>query len=64
MRIKLDNENMDLVMDTVRGMGIKIEDAVNFLLNNPDIIMNTRGVKNGKNCKNYEVKTCKEERRI
>jgi hypothetical protein len=48
MRVKLDNGNMDLVMTVVRREQIKIEDAINFLLNNPDIIVNTRGVLDGK----------------
>ncbi len=44
MRINLSEKNMDLVMHTVRKRGLKIENAIDFLLNNPEEIMSTRGV--------------------
>lgn len=56
MRVKLSEHNMDLVMATVRSKGLKIEEVINYLLDNPEEIMSTRGV----NVNNQNLqKTCR-----
>ena len=47
MRIDLSEKNMDLVMYVVRKYKFPVDEAVNYLLNNPNEIMSTRGVLNG-----------------
>lgn len=62
MRVKLSDKNMDLVMNVVRDKGISLTDALNYLLDNPDEIVSTRGVNeykesSGKTC----FETCKKQ---
>lgn len=47
MRIKLSNKAMDIVMHIVRKYDLTIEQSVEFIIENPDLIVFTRGEING-----------------
>lgn len=43
MRIKLSKDSMDVVMNIVRKYKISLEDSIEFIINNPQEIVITRG---------------------
>ena len=47
MRVKLSSKSMDVVMFVVRKYGISIDKSIDFIIENPEIIVFTRGEING-----------------
>jgi len=57
MRSRLSKRNMGLVMKISRKHNLKITNVLDFILDNPDVILITRGEINDEKC----AETCKKE---